>query len=88
MTLKLRICTIGQSMKLALSAGRYTSWNLRATARRPPPSVTVMKVKKHARPAIYVNKVSSVNMISYLVCTYRQGQRSTDPSKRDKKPAS
>ena len=35
--LKFKICTAGQSMKFALSAGRYTSWNLRPTARRPPP---------------------------------------------------
>ena len=43
-------CTAGHSMKLAFKAGRYTSWNFRITALRPPPSVTVMNVKKHANP--------------------------------------
>lgn len=37
-------------MKFAFKAGMYTSWNFRVTSRRPPPSVTVIKVKKHARP--------------------------------------
>lgn len=37
-------------MKFAFRAGRYTSWNFRATARLPPPSATVMNVKKHAKP--------------------------------------
>lgn len=55
MTLKLRICTAGQSKKFAFSDGRYTSWNLRVTALRPPPSVTVMNVKKAARPTILVS---------------------------------
>lgn len=54
MTLKLRICTAGQSKKFAFSEGRYTSWNFRATARRPPPSVTVMNVKKAARPGFFL----------------------------------
>ena len=56
MTLKLRIWTAGQSKKFAFSDGRYTSWNLRDTALRPPPSVTVMNVKKAARPVVLVSQ--------------------------------
>lgn len=49
-TRKLRTWTAGQSIKLALRVGMYTSWNLRPRARLPPPSAMVMKEKKHARP--------------------------------------
>lgn len=52
MTRKLIICTAGQTIQLALSAGTYMSWNLRCTALFPPPSATVMNVKKHARPGV------------------------------------
>jgi hypothetical protein len=47
---KLIIWTVGQTRKLALRAGTYTSWNFLVTARLPPPSATVMNVKKAARP--------------------------------------
>ena len=62
MTLKLRICTAGQSMKFAFSAGKYTSWNFLATARRPPPSVTVMNVKKSASPIPVVSPVHTYKL--------------------------
>ncbi len=60
MTLKFSICTAGQSMKLAFSAGKYTSWILRATARRPPPSVTVMKVKNIASPVLDISLIQVI----------------------------
>jgi hypothetical protein len=47
---KLMIWTNGHTMKLALSVGRYISRSLCDTARRPPPSATVMTVKKVAIP--------------------------------------
>lgn len=63
-TLKLRICTAGQSKKFAFREGRYTSWNFRATARRPPPSVTVMNVKKAARPVLLIISGLSLNPVA------------------------
>ncbi len=65
MTRKLRSCTAGQIMKFAFNAGIYTSWNFRVTARRPPPSATVMKVKKHARP---IPKSASCPFCCFCMC--------------------
>lgn len=64
-TLKLIIWTRGQTIKLALRVGRYISRSLFDTARRPPPSATVMTVKNVAIPA-YVSgntqKISTYNI--------------------------
>jgi len=73
MTRKLRSCTAGQIMKFAFKAGMYTSWNFRVTARRPPPSATVIKVKKHARPV--AKSVHYPVLLPYLCKTLTDGSK-------------
>ena len=71
-------------MKFAFRAGRYTSWNFLVTARRPPPSVTVMNVKNAARPVFL--SVPGLELKTSGM-TYQQAQRSVGPGRLFAVPA-
>jgi len=76
-TRKFRTWTAGQMRKLAFRVGMYTSWNLRARARRPPPSVMVMKEKKHTKPKTM--KLAMSNQLHSAMGPYQTAQIETGP---------
>lgn len=77
------IWTAGQTIKFALSVGRYMSRNLREIARRPPPSATVITEKNIAIP---VDNQYVIFLVPIGSFTYRLGQISVDRKLPSSKP--
>lgn len=85
-TRKFRTWTAGQMRKLALRVGMYTSWNLRVRARRPPPSVMVIKEKKHTRPSAMELAMPSITRLTCAMGSYQTAQIKTGPPRPVSEP--